>query len=154
VYAKRTRSTIRAAGAALALVAGASLGGCINLAKNNYFLPGGVDTRSPVAGQVQAAQHAPGPMPKFTQIPPMPTDIRPMSAWRASVGEVKAQKRQVDAAARTYPFALHDTEAFAQAARSRIPPNQAAAPTDDATKAAEDYAASVRGRATPPPQPN
>jgi hypothetical protein len=153
VYAKRAKETIRPAAAMLVLIAGASLSGCDTLAKNNYFLPGGIDQQSAVAAQVRAAQQAPGPYPKFSQIPPVPTDVRPISAWRASVTGALAEKREVDAAAAAYPYSLHDTQAFADAQHARIPPAQAA-PSTDATSAADAYAASVRARATRPPPPN
>jgi hypothetical protein len=154
LYVKPAKDTIRPSGAVLALIAGVSLCGCTNLAKNNYYLPSGVDSNSPVAAQVTAAEHAPGVYPRFSQIPPAPTDVRPLSAWRASVSDALAQKRQADAGGRNYPYTLGDTEAFARAAQARIPVSETAAPTADATKAAEDYAAKVRGRATTPPPPN
>jgi hypothetical protein len=151
VYVKRTSKTIRPVFAAAVLVAGASLCGCGGLAQNNYFLPGGINPNSPVAAQVGAAERAPGPYPHFSQIPPLPTDVRSSSAWRSTVSDTLAQKRQAETAA--YPFSLNDTEGFAQAARSRIPPAEAVAPSDDSAKAADDYAARVRGRATTPPPP-
>ena len=83
--------------------AAASLGGCDTLAKNNYFLPGGVDQQSAVAAQVERRAARAGPMPKFSQIPPVPMDVRPFSAWRAAVTDVIGEKRQVDAAAAGYP---------------------------------------------------
>ena len=154
MYVKRAKDTIRPSGAVLALIASASLCGCTSLAKNNYYLPSGVDPNSPVAAQVSAAEHAPGAYPRFSQIPPAPTDVRPLSAWRASVNDVLIQKRQVDATAANYPGPLTDTEGFAQAARDRIPASETAAPAQDSSKAADDYAARVRSRATTPSPPN
>ena len=153
MYAKRTKETIRPACALIVLIAGASLGGCGALARNNYFLPGGIDQQSAVAAQVKAAEQAPGPYPKFSQIPPVPTDVRPLSAWRATVEGALAEKHEVDAATAAYPYGLHDTEGFAEATRARIPPDQAT-PSTDAAEASDAYAASVRARATRPSPPN
>jgi hypothetical protein len=153
VYAKRTKVTIRPAGAMLLLIAGASLAGCNTLARNNYYLPGGIDQQSAVAAQVKAAQQTPGPYPKFSQIPALPKDVRPISAWRASVTEALGEKHQVDAAVAAYPYTLQNTEAFAADQRARIPAAEAA-PSSDASSATDAYAAKVRARATTPPPPN
>ncbi len=153
MYVKRTRQTIGPTSVLVVLLAGASLGGCNTLAKNNYFLPGGINQQSAVAAQVRAAQQAPGPYPKFSQIPNVPKDVRPISAWRATVTGALAEKHQVDAASAAYPYGLHDTEAFAEATRSSIPAADAA-PAADTSSATDAYAASVRARATKPPPPN
>jgi S-adenosylmethionine:diacylglycerol 3-amino-3-carboxypropyl transferase len=137
----------------LLLIAGASLAGCNTLAKNNYFLPGGIDQQSAVAAQVKAAQQAPGPYPKFSQIHAIPKDVRPVTAWRANVTEALAKKQQADAAVAAYPYSLQNTEAFAADQRSRIPAAEAA-PSTDASSATDAYAAKVRARATTPPPPN
>jgi hypothetical protein len=152
VYVKRLAETIRAISPLGAAVAALSLGGCNTLVRNNYFLPGGVDQRSPVAAQVGAAQHKQGPMPRFTDIPPAPTDVRPLSAWRQTVGQTLAAKQSTDAELGEHPFILEGTEAFAASARAKIPPEEAAPPTD-ATADAEAFAASVRARAKTPPPP-
>jgi hypothetical protein len=160
VYVERVAETIRVVLPLGAAVAALSLWGCNTLAKNNYFLPGGVDERSAVAGQVRAAQHEQGPMPQFTDIPPAPTDVRPLFAWRQTVGEVLADKQATDAEIRAHPFMLEGTEAFAASAGAKIPPEEAAAPID-ATAGAEAFAASVRpgapshhrARAKTPPPP-
>ncbi|HEX4198217.1 MAG TPA: hypothetical protein VHZ26_12320 [Caulobacteraceae bacterium] len=135
------------------LIAGASLGGCDTLARNNYFLPGGVDQRSAVAAQVRAAEQEHGPYPRFSQIPALPKDVRPLSAWRARVSQTLAEKRQVDAANAAYPYTLQDTQAFADTQHARIPATEAAPPSADAASASDAYAASVRARATKPPPP-
>ncbi len=163
MYVKPLAETILAILPVGAAVAGLSLCGCNTLAKNNYYLPGGVDQRSAVAAQVEAARRQPGPMPQFTDIPPAPTDVRPLSAWRQTVGETLADKQSTDAEIRDHPFMLEGTEAFAASTRAEIPPEDAAPPTD-ATAEAEAFAASVRpgaashhraraARAKPPPPP-
>jgi hypothetical protein len=153
VYVKRARQTIRSAGALIVLIGAAGLGGCDTLARSNYFLPGGIDQSSAAAAQVRAAQQAPGPYPKFSQIPNLPTNVRPISAWKATVTEALAEKHQVDAANAAYPYSLNDTQGFVDAQHARIPPAQSA-PSTDATSAADAYADSVRARAMKPPPPN
>ena len=153
MYVKRTRPTIGPTGALIVLIGASSLAGCNTLAKNNYFLPGDIDQSSAAAAQVRAAQQAPGPYPTFAQIPNLPTDVRPIGAWRAAVTGALAEKHQVDADNAAYPYSLSDTQGFADAQHARIPPAEAA-PSTDATSAADAYAASVRARATKPPPPN
>ncbi len=151
MYGKRQAATIQALPAMAAAAAALCVGGCNTLAKNNYFLPGGVDQRSAVAGQVATAQHSDGPFPRFAQIPPIPNDVRPLSAWRATIGETLASKREMLAEIEKNPWTLSGTEAFAEGSREQIPAAEAVPPTDN-TANAEAFAASVRGRAkTPPP---
>jgi hypothetical protein len=153
VYVKRIRQTIRPAGVLIALIGAASLGGCNTLAKNNYFLPGGIDQSSAAAAQVRAAQQAPGPYPTFSQIPNVPTDVRPISAWKATVTQVLGEKHQVDAANAAYPYSLSNTQGFVDAQHAQFPAAETAPPTDSSS-ASDAYAASVRARATKPPPPN
>jgi hypothetical protein len=157
VYAKRTNHKVGRPGwparAILLLIAGAGLGGCDTLAKNNYFLPGGIDQQSAVAAQVRAAQQEHGPYPKFSQIPAIPKDVRPLSAWRATVTQTLGEKHEVDAANAAYPYTLQDTQGFADAQHARIPAAEATPPAADASSASDAYAASVRARATKPPPP-
>ena len=47
-----------------------------------------------VAGQVAAAEHEQGAFPKFADIPAQPTDVRPLAAWRQTVGDVVAQTHE------------------------------------------------------------
>jgi hypothetical protein len=157
VYVKRadnkTGWSSGPARAIVLLVAGASLGGCGTLARNNYFLPGGIDQQSAVAAQVKAAEQEHGPYPKFSQIPAIPKDVRPLSAWRSTVSQTLAEKHQVDAANSAYPYTLQDTQAFADSQHARIPAAEAAPPSANAASASDAYAASVRARATKPPPP-
>jgi hypothetical protein len=150
VYVKPATETIRPL--LMIGVAALALGGCVDLAKNNYFLPGGVDQRSAVAGEVEQAGRAPGPFPTFAQIPNVPTDVRTLDEWRQVVGETLDEKRATDAEVRDHPFTLADTEGFAQAQRDKIPPAEAAPPADD-TAAAEAFAAGHGARANAPPPP-
>lgn len=122
----------------------------MNLDKYNYFSHGGVDPASPVAAQVEAAAKAPGAYPKFSQIPPKPTDVRSIAAWRSAAQGVIADGRQTSAEARAYPFTLGDSDVWAAQQRAKIPPAEQTAPTQDSSKSSENYAKKARERATPP----
>ena len=150
MYVRRLPAQIRALSPLATVAAAAALCGCNTLAKSNYFLPGGVDQQSAVASQVNAAEHASGPFPTFSEIPATPNDVRPLKAWRASVGEALGEKHAMLAELAGHPWALSDTEAFAANARSQIPPAEAAAPVDSSA-AAEAFAARYGARAKPPP---
>lgn len=154
MYGKRHAATNRALPPLAAAVAALCVGGCNTLARNNYFLPGGVDQSSAVASQIGAAEHGEGPFPTFAEIPAIPNDVRPLSAWRATISETLAAKYQAEAEIQRNPWTLTDTpESFAEATRAKIPPAEAIPPTD-ATAEAEAFAASLRGRAKAPPPPH
>ena len=131
----------------------AALGACASMPAVNALTPGGVDPHSSVAAEVAAAIQAPGPYPKFSQIPAMPKDVRPDTEWRQDVISVWSAKRQLDAEARALKFTLTNSEGWAAAERAKIDPADAAPPPLDATLDAETFAAEQRARATPPPPP-
>ena len=91
------------------------------------------------------------PFPTFAQIPSLPKDVRPMSAWKASVMTVKGEGAELAGAAAAEPWTLDDTDAWAEQQRA------AAAPPPPITQASsqadtEAFAAAMRARATPPPR--
>ena len=129
-----------------------ALGGCMSMPVS-AFAPGGVDPNSSVAAEVAAAIQAPGPYPRFSQIPAMPKDVRPDTDWRKNVVSVWTAKRQLDAEAKALKFTLSNTENWAIAERAKINPADAAPPPADVTLDAETFAAAERARATPPPAP-
>ena len=143
-------------GARLPLLAAAigALGGCANApAIKNPLAVGGVDPDSSVHAEVEAAMHAPGAMPHFSQVPVTPTDIRSIPAWRAAVVDEWAVKRKTEKEAAAIPFTLANTEEWAERTRAKIPASQAVPPTADAAAQIEAFAATERSRATPPPPP-
>jgi hypothetical protein len=131
----------------------ASLAPCAGAWAANPLGFGPVDANSSVAADVQAAQRSPGPYPSFSQIPPVPKDVRPALAWRASVTDAWTLKRQTEAEAAAIPFGLEvgDAPGWADAERSKIPPAEMIPPPADATDQAEAFAAAAQARATPPP---
>ena len=116
--------------------------------------PAPVDARSTAAADVAAASRSPGPYPRFSKVPPAPTDVRPIEGWRSAVVDASALKRQTEVDAAAVPFTLTDTETFAATERAKIPAEQAAPPAADATQDSEAFAAAARARATPPSSPN
>lgn len=97
------------------------------------------------------AERHPGPYPQFSEIPPTPTDIRPVSAWAAAIGGVKADRDRLESAVAALPPVPTDTEAFAANARTQVQA-PAAAPAADAAADTQAFAQSLRARATPPPK--
>ncbi len=150
-----TRTTALTLGVRLIACAGLCglLGACVSMPTVSALTPGGVDPNSSVAAEVAAAIQAPGPYPRFSQIPSMPKDVRADSEWKPDVASVWTQKRQLDAETKALKFTLTNSVGWATAERAKINPADAAAPPLDATLDAETFAAAQRARATPPPAP-
>ena len=148
-------NVLRTARLALVLAMAAGTAGCFasgrirgDIAKGAY--PGG---NSPVARDVAYASQHPGPYPKFTDIPKIPTDVRPPAAWREAVVDLQRRREAVDAEAAALPPPQSDAEAYAAGNRSRAAADPADVPPPDAAQQTETYARSLRERATPPPTP-
>lgn len=123
-----------------------ALTGCANV---NPFATGAVDPLSPAAQAVLQAAQADRAYPKFSDIPPAPTDFRGPRAWAAAVSDVNAARADLYAKTAPETWTLSDTEAFAAKARSNVtPPPVAGAPANT-----EAFAQEARERATPPPSP-
>jgi hypothetical protein len=143
----------RRTGFLLWAVVAMSLGGCVHAPAMNPFAVGGVNPDSTVQAEVVAAMHAPGTTPHFSQVPVIPTDVRPVPAWRTAVVSEWTQKRRVEREAAAIPFTLANTEEWAQRTRAKIPARQMTPPTVDAASQIEAFASGARARATPPPPP-
>jgi len=117
------------------------------------FGSGPIDPASPAAADIADAQAHPGPYPAFSDVAPVPKDVRPASAWRAAVYDVWGKKKQTEAEAAAIPFVLvtGETEGWAQTERSKIPADEMIGPAADAADQTEAFAAAQRARATPPP---
>jgi hypothetical protein len=134
-------------GAALA-TSGCAMGTAVN-----PFTGGAINPDSSVAAEVAAASRAPGPYPRFSQVPAVPTDVRPVPAWRNAVIGEWADKRQTEHEAAALAFTLGETESWAETRRAKIPSNELSGPAADAAGQSEAWAAAERARATPPPPP-
>jgi hypothetical protein len=88
--------------------------------------------------------------PSFASIPAAPSDVRPFTAWRASVADVRRAGDLTAAQAASEPWTLSDTQGFVDRALA-----EAAPPPPMTTPVQGDTDAFVRDmirRATPPPR--
>lgn len=130
--------------------AGVLLAGC---AGAGPFATRPVDPGSPVAAEVARLAKPTGGFPRFTDIPPVPTDQRPVRAWGRAADDLEAAaaKLERETADNTWALTPGATEVFAARAQREAGP---AATSDESTRAAsEAFARQIRERATPPPSP-
>ena len=147
-----SRLTVRrAAGLLILAAAAAGLSGCLESGEGRSTQLT-ADPNSQVTKDVLYASAHPGPFPKFSDIPKVPTDVPPASAWRAQVADLQRSKARLDAEAAALPPAQSDTEPFAASSRALAKAPVEAAPPD-AEQQTEADAAALRERATPPPAP-
>jgi hypothetical protein len=111
-----------------------------------------IDPASPVAGDVAKLSRANRAFPKFSQIPPVPKDVRSPRAF--GVAAAATTKVRDEIIRKTEPGAWtlqggESTNAFAGEARTAAGPELHA--TDPAVT--EAFARELRKRATPPPPP-
>ena len=126
-----------------------ALAGC---ASSNPLATLPIDPNSPVAADVARMSRTSGPFPTFADIPPIPTDQRPVAQWgkEARQLEVAGSTLERDTAPKTWT--LNGTERFqAQAKAAAGPAIQGNA--SSSTAATEAFARQLRERATPPPSP-
>jgi hypothetical protein len=100
--------------------------------------------------EVSAIAGAARTYPRFSDIPTLPEDTRPLAVWGQAAGEVLGSGSDLVRDTGDETWTLRGTEAFASGARQDSGP---AAPLVSATAAAESFAREVRKRATPPPPP-
>lgn len=102
------------------------------------------------AKEAQAVARSARTYPRFTDIPTLPEDVRPLASWGRAARDVMAAGTALEQATGEETWTLRSTGAFAQdALREAGPP----APAISATAGAEAFAREVRKRATPPPPP-
>jgi hypothetical protein len=99
---------------------------------------------------IEASRNA--PFPTFAQVPPLPTDVRSIAAWKESVTSLKAKGAQLTERVASEPWTLSgDTEAWAAGKRAAAePPSPVTTPSSQADT--EAFAAAMRARAMPPPR--
>jgi len=111
-----------------------------------------IDPRSPIAGEAAAVAHTNRPFPKFSQIPPVPKDVRPPKAFGVAAAQTVAARDELIRKTEPSTWTLtggEATSAFAGQGRTAAGPELK--PTDPATT--EAFARELRKRATPPPPP-
>ena len=150
---KTTRLTVLPVWRAAALFgAAASLLGCEVPSQLAGLHAPAADRNSPIYKDVIYASEHPGPYPQFSQIPQIPTDVRPVSAWAAAVTDIHQEKVRLDTSIAALPPPVTDTESFAATARGEAKAPAVEAPPADASDQTQSYAQSLRQRATPPPK--
>lgn len=143
-----SRKNVRAAAA---VVGGLTLSGCAIAFPDAPVTSRTVDPTSPVANRIlreDNAEAAPS-YPTFQDIPSVPTDIRPQSAWNAAVGEVTAGKRELEGWKAANPQELTDTEAFAARQRGAVGIDPRALPRAPTPEESAEFARRQRESATP-----
>jgi hypothetical protein len=120
---------------------GLGLGGCAHLPSYPFYQPP-VDVTSPIAEDIRKASPDTEAYPSFLSVPPLPQDVRPVSAWTRNVYNTLRERRQSQAMTVLYPQSLYGAEAFAQEQRLKaappMTPAQAAAQSDATAKFAKD----------------
>jgi len=129
----------------LAIIGGcATLAGCISAP----FTSAKVDPASPVAAEVAKAARAGHAYPKFSDIPAIPADVRPLRAFGQAAQQVKLAGDRLVAATAPGTWTLTGTESFASEARRQTPD----LPPSERASDPEAFARELRERATPPPR--
>jgi hypothetical protein len=108
-------------------------------------------TQAPETTAAIAAARQSAPYPSLASVPPKPTDVRPVSAWKTAVLATQAKGDELMRMAAAEPWTLHDTDAWAAGEREAAtppPPITTASSVSDT----EAFAAALRARATPPPR--
>jgi hypothetical protein len=106
-----------------------------------------VDPSSPVAPEVAKVASAQKTYPKFSDIPPTPTDVRPARLYGQRAAQLENARAQLDAATAPNTWTLGNTQDFTASARTQAGPDYDAASASQA----EAFANTIRKRATPPP---
>jgi len=126
----------------------AALSGCAGVSP---FTSAAVDPSSAVAARVEATARANKTYPKFSDIPPAPSDVRAPRAWGQAAVEVEAERQSLEQATGPATWSLTGTEGFAAQAKAEVGAEVADDPA--AAAATEAFARQTRARATPPPPP-
>lgn len=122
-----------------------------NCAGANPFSTAAVDKSSPIASEVKAKARASRTYPRFADIPPVPTDARPVAAWGPAASDTAAAGQRLEEATAPSTWSLNDTATFATRAQGSTTDQGA---SGNATSAdTEAFARQLRQRATPPPPP-
>jgi hypothetical protein len=111
-----------------------------------------LDPRSPIAPDVTRISHVKTQFPKFSEIPPVPKDVRPAKAFGVAAAETVRVRDDIVRKTEPDTWTLKGgeaTNAFANQGRTAAGPETTA--TDPAVT--EAFARELRKRATPPPPP-
>ena len=111
-----------------------------------------IDPTSPIAGEAAKVAKTNAAFPKFSDIPAVPTDVRPPKAFGVAAAATVSTRDAIVRATEPNTWTLQGgdtTNAFATQARTAAGPELK--PADPAVT--EAFARELRKRATPPPPP-
>lgn len=111
--------------------------------------PAPIDATSPAAPQMQALLDKPAEMPRFVDIPPLPTDVRAPEAFADARSALERQGEELALATAPGTWSLEGTERFAARAQDEV--SDGPAPGEQDRRATDAFADELRRRATPPP---
>lgn len=122
-----------------------ALGACANVTGG----PAPIDANSPAAAQMQALLAKPATMPRFVDIPPLPTDVRTPQAFADARSALEREGEALALATAPNTWSLEGTENFA--ARAQAESSDGPAPGEQNTRDTDAFARELQRRATPPP---
>lgn len=131
------------------VAAAAMLSGCADLRRAVQGADFAVNPESPVAPAAVAASQSNPHYPRMDKIPPVPTDIRPASEYKAAVvDEIKARRwiKQLDASLAAPP---PDTDRFVKSGDAALNKGKIEPPADDQAAKTEAFAAAARATLQP-----
>jgi hypothetical protein len=113
-----------------------------------------IDPNSAAAKDIARIAAEPAVYPKFSDIPPVPADVRTSVEWRSAVLSLKNAGAALVRATGPETFTLANTDAFAAATRARLDARASAPPTAAEIAESAAFVKAARARATPPPRPH
>ena len=122
-----------------------ALGACASVTGG----PAPIDPSSPAAPQMQALLDKPAEMPRFVDIPPLPTDVRAPEAFADARLALEREGEELALATAPNTWSLDGTESFA--ARAQAESSDGPAPSEQNTRETDAFARELQRRATPPP---
>jgi hypothetical protein len=143
------KRTLTRAAPGMALAGLLGLGGCAQLPTYPFAQPP-IDVTSPIAEELRQSNPAHAPYPSFLQVPDVPQDVRPATAWTRNIYNTLRLRRQMRALEVLYPQTLTDSQGFLdenkKKAMAPMTPAEAAAQSDQTNA----FAKGQRDRAKAP----
>lgn len=106
-----------------------------------------IDPNSPVAADVARLTRQPAKTPRFSDIPPVPKDVRPPAEYGRNAQAITAAGQALVAATEPSTWTLQDSTTFADRGRRDVGPDIPPVQPGES----EAFARALRERATPPP---
>jgi hypothetical protein len=132
---------------AVRILVTAGMGACLAGCAANLLGEAKMDPSSPVGPEAARLAKTNRAYPKFADIPPTPTDVRPVRQFGKAAAAVEQARADLERNTAPSAWTLNGTDTFASRAQSALGPETAPAPATDT----EAFAAALRKRATPPP---